>query len=435
MPAKTKAQKVAWTPLLRAIGSSAAQAGIGAGYATAGMGSALGDRWVDNHYLKDNGLYGPYIPYQDPKVIPPFAYNLPGHAPQVPSQMDFAERGHAPMTSSIRAAAEGMDASKTMLNTDFNSFLTGSPASARWMAPVFAGLNVLSGAPPVEAMKTTASTMAPGVAAGLAVKTLAPKLNPLSLAGTLRSGLGAGLALKGTEYAQRSMGLESPTDLVERMNEPAWRVGARAVTNMVASGAGGLIATKNPIGGVGGLVTGAMKEPEAIYKTYQQANAVADRQVDVNHVQRMKLIENPRYPLDKVDGLNDMPSDLRDSAIAQRRANALSGGFDAAMAPRSTWKSEDAPGLAPQDAPTKAPSFTVDQEINNTKLKSSPALDQLRRTLNLDPHLALGGGMLAGGLGIWGLRKLFGKKEDQDKVRRSGYASPAITSPDRWVPA
>lgn len=413
-------QKVAWTPLLKAIGTGAGQAGITAGYIGAGHGFNLGNRWVDSHYLKDNGIPEPHVS---------------GQVPQLPSQMNFAERSNASMAPTTRAAAEGLDVGKTMLNTDFNSFLASNPSSAKLLAPFVAGMNLLHGASPGDAIKSTATALAPGAASGLAIKALAPRWTPMGIGGTLRSGLGAGIAIKGTEYLQRATGLEAPTDLISKMNEAPWRVGTRAASNMVAGGAGGLIATKNPIGGVGGIITGAMKEPETIYQTVQEANAVADRQGDANHAARMQLIADPRHPLDKVEGLNEMPSALRDQALEARRQSALSGDFNnSRVTPRSTWKDMNTPEYM-ADAPGQSPSQAVDQEINQASLKASPGVEKLKRNINLDPHLAIGGGLLAGGLGIWGLRKLFAKKEEEDKSKRPGYASPVISSPDRWVTA
>jgi hypothetical protein len=318
------------------------------------------------------------------------------------------------------------------MNTDFNSFLAGRSSFPKVIAPFAAGMSMIHGASPVDAMKETATMLGPGVASGMAIKALAPRWTPLSIGGTLRSGLGAGIALKGNEYAQRAMGLEAPTDLVSRMNESPWRVGARATSNMVAGGAGGLIATKNPIGAVGGAITGALKEPEAIYRTVQEANAVTDQLGKGSNDMRQQLIADPHHPLDKVDGLNDMPSNLRDAALENRRTNALSGKYDQwKRTPRTTWADMNTPEI--EDVPSVAPSQTIDSEINQANLKSSPGVDRLKRNINLDPHLALGGGILAGGLGIWGLRKLFARKEEEDKPKRPGYASPVINRPDRWV--
>ena len=352
--------------------------------------------------------------------------------PQVPSQMSFAERGQVPMSNGLRARVEGIDLGNKALGADFNTYLTGNPGVARWIAPISLGAQVVQGANPTAALKETSFSLAPPVLAGLAAKKVFPALSPTGIMTSLRSGAGAGLALKGNEYLQRYVGLEQPTDLTGRMNESPWRVGARAASNIVAGGAGGLAASKNPIGAIGGAVAGAMEEPGKILKTVNDADVAAQKLEWGADEGLYRRITDPRVPLDRVGNFNHLPEKYRDEALRIRMENAASGNFDGAkVIPRS----KRTPGGPEFEAYPEGgrPSELAAKELLASRFSKSPTAMKILARQNIMPHLALGGGILAGGLGLYGLRKLFGKKEDEDKEKVRGYDAPFISTPDRWI--
>lgn len=377
------------------------------------------DRWIDNRYQSENGMMGPYLPGQTPKSI---------------STMGTRERLETPMSPGLRWGSEAVDFGKNFLTAEGNSWLTASPASSAFFSPLIYGLRRYAGQPSGDAAVATAVDVAPPAAAGLIARQAYP-VSPMTIGKAFRGGVGTGVAMKAVDYGQHAVGLDAPTSLADRMNEPAWRVGARAFTNMVGGGVGGLVSTKNPIGALAGVATGAMKEPGSILDTFEEAGMVAQHHKDLAVDSRIKSLVDPRVPIDSIGDLNSIPTDIRDELLLQRGRLAASGTYDHMKAvPRSQWKDPYKPEY--QTFPEgQRPSEKVDSAIVDANLPHSEGLNKVKAEANarlMKPHLGVAGGLLAAGLGAYGLRKLFGRKEE-DKKQRTGYSPPTITTPDRWI--
>lgn len=383
-----------------------------------------------------------------------FAKTSPGALP--PSQMSPAQLGSTPMTNKVRGMTEASSSIGHMLDADLNTFMASNPGATKLLSPLLGVLGVASGQPLGDIAKRQAHVLGPGVAAGLAIKRWLPGWKMPGLAGTVGAGVGAGLGIKGSEIMQRATGLEAPVALNDRINESWWRPQLRGLSNTIAGAAGGFAGSKNPVGAVGGAIAGAMKEPMEAHRTLSEQNAnIAQIENATKATQQQMLLNrlaDPRVPLDSMGDLNALPTLHRDAALTNRYQAAASGQYDTrgAVKPRSTWKDMNTPEYHTAPAPATPLIDRVGNEVSKFKLPATsrhapvktpsgpvsvPGTRDLQFAENLRSvgrQLPLAGGILAGGLGLWGLRKLF-EKEKEDKPQRSDYVRPSVPTPDRWV--
>jgi hypothetical protein len=374
----------------------------------------------------------------------------------LPTWMTSAQRHATPMPAAVRAKAEASSTMGHMLDGDFNTYLTSNPASARFFSPVLGALGLYHGQP-IPDILATQGGLAPPVLAGLAIKRWLPGWKVPGLAGTVGSGVGAGLAIKGNEYLQHATGLEAPIGLNDRIDESWWRPQVRGLTNLVAGATGGLVGSRNPIGAVGGAIMGAMKEPIEMHRTLSEQNANIQNLDKIvqngRHWMLLRQLADPRVPMSSLGDLTKLPELDRDHALAMRYENAASGVFDTLgpVKPRSTWKDMNVPEYEKAPAPRTPLIESVGNEVSGLKLPATsqhapvktpqgevrvPGTQDIQGAENfrsISKQLPLAGGILAAGLGLYGLRKLFGREEKEDNGKSQDYAPPSITTPDRWV--
>lgn len=262
------------------------------------------------------------------------------------------------------------------------------------------------------------------------------------------------------ENIQKHTGLAAPEDL----NAAVWEAQQdgvlksmgksflRSIGDSVSNAAGGGVVSGMP-GAVVGAVVGGFKEPWRIFRMWmRQKQNLAELQSSVNRSMFESLVD-PRIPLQNlgakgnIPGYESLPKDVLSRAMAIREMNAqnMQSGklvaFD--MKPRSSWADPNNPtendvkGISRPAEPVvenrvNPATGQINLGANASKMNSSDALalKGIFGAQALKNPAMLAGGILAGGLGAWGIKKmLFDDPKKKKESPEGGIPTPSIAPP------